>query len=414
MFRKALLLSLLGGLSFSLTLREAVERALENNLQIKAQYHRYEAAKNDFYAQVARRFGEVDFFWQYTQYKFPRAVAPIFPPTPTAVDDQVRVYGFRYAVRVFDGCGQFFLIKAKRDTARLEERLLEKSSAEVKRDVRKLYLSALAVKAQIQTLMERRREVESLYRIVKTAYEVGKRPLLDLLNVRAELKRVDAAIANAEANYNAILNDLKVVLNTDEPLEVEDVKISPKRVDAEDLLPLLLKGNPDLKAAEVQKRIADDYRRVALSQFSPKVDFSYTKQRYIFGGSSKDDWSYAISVSLPVFDFGNRLFTYLKASHEDRRAERLRELLRRRVVQDLKTAVERLNGQLEVIKANREALEFARRAYAVEKRKYQTGKSDIYNLLKAETLYYQALSDYRTSVYRWGELKAELDYLLGR
>ncbi len=413
MLRKILLFPLLGGVSFSLSLQSALERAIENNLQIKAQYHRYKAAKNEFYAQIAKRFGEVDIFWKYTQYKYGRVVAPLFPPT-TALDDQIRVYGFRYGVRLFDGCGQFFLIKAKGDTAGLERLNLEKISQEVKRDVKKLYFSALAVKAQIETLRERKKEVESLYRIVKTAYEVGKRSLLDLLNVKAELKNVDAAIATAKANYSAILNNLKVLLNTDKPVEVEDIRVSPRRFEVKNLIPLLLEKNPDLKVVYKQKKIVDDYRRVALSQFSPKVDFAYTNQRYVFAGRKVSDWAYTISVSFPIFDFGNRVFNYLKASHEEKRVEELRKLVHKKVLEDLFTAVKKLNSQLEVIKANRKRLEFAKEAYRVEKEKYQTGKSDIYNLLKAETLYYQALSDYRTSVYKWGELKAELDYLLGR
>lgn len=417
MLKKTLALALIGSSVFGLTLQEAVDQALKNNLQLKAQYFHYLGAKNDFYSQLAKRFGELDLFWRYNQFKYQRVVAPIKPPiTPTSIakDDQVRTYGLQYKVRLFDGCQQFFLIKAKRDTATLERVNWEKLSEGVKRDVSELYFKALAVRARLEALRERKKEVDSLYRIVKEAYEVGKKPLLDLLNVSAERKKVEAAITQLEANYQTIKNQLKVLLNTDQPLELEDVKISPKRLDEKSLLSELLSKNPDLRVVSVQKTIADDYKKVALAEFAPKVNFAYTTQKYVYAGTKTSDWFYAIEVNLPVFDFGKRFFAYRKARYEERRVNELHSLVEKKVLETFRSLVEKLNSQMDVIEANRKRLEFAKEAYKVEKEKYLTGKSDIYNLLKAEALYYTALGDYKASVYRWGELKARLDYLLGR
>ena len=417
MLKKALAAVLLCGSAFGITLREAVETALQNNPQLKAQYFRYLAAKNEFYSQVAARFGELDLFWRYNQFKYQRVVAPIQPPiTPSSIakDDQVRTYGLRYRVRLFDGCQQFFLIKAKRDTANLERVNWEKLSKGVKRDVAKVYFSALEVKARLEALKERKKEVDRLYEIVKEAYEVGKKPLLDLLNVRAERKGVEAQISLTGSQYQTLLNRLKVLLNTDRPLEVEDIEINPHRLDGEKLLSELLSRNPDLRAVAVQKAIADDYRKVAFAEFSPKVDFVYTAQKYVYAGTKTSDWFYAVEVNFPIFDFGRRFFAYRKARYEERRVNKLHLSVEKGVLENFRSLVNELNAQLEVIEANRRRLEFAERAYKVEKEKYLTGKSDIYNLLKAEALYYTALGEYRASVYRWGRLKAELDYLLGR
>lgn len=414
MFKKALPLLLLGGLSFGITLQDAVNSALKNNLQLKAQYFHYLGAKNDFYSQLAARFGELDLFWKYQQFKTPRVVAPINSFPPTGLDDQVRTYGLQYRVRLFDGCQQFFLIKAKKDTANLEWVNWKKLSEEVKRDVSKVYFSALEVKARLEALKERKKEVDRLYEIVKEAYEVGKKPLLDLLNVRAERKNIEAQISLLRSQYKTLLNQLKVLLNTDKPLEVEDVQINPRRIEGDRLLSELLAKNPDLKVVALQKVIADDYRKVAMAEFSPKVNFVYTTQKYVYAGRKTSDWSYAVEVNLPIFDFGRRFFTYRKARSEERKVKELHKLVEKRVLETFKSLVDELNSQIEVIEANQKRLEFAREAYKVEKKKYLTGKSDIYNLLKAEALYYTALGEYRASIYKWGQLKAELDYLLGR
>lgn len=413
MFKKTLPLLFLGGLSFGITLQEAVNTALKNNLQLKAQYFHYRSAKNDFYSQLAARFGEIDFFWRYQQFKTPRIVAPISSFPPTGLDDQVRTYGLQYKVRLFDGCQQFFLIKAKKDTADLEWVNWEKLSKEVKRDVSKVYFAALEVRARLQALEERKKEVDRLYKIVKEAYEVGKKPLLDLLNVRAERKNVEAQISLLRSQYQTLLNQLKVLLNTDKPLEVEDIKVNPYRIDAKKFLSELLAKNPDLKVVSVQKTIADDYRKVAMAEFSPKVNFVYTTQKYVYAGRKTSDWYYAVEVNLPIFDFGRRFFTYRKAREEERRVNELHQQVEKKVLETFRSLVDKLNSQIEVIEANQKRVEFAKEAYKVEKKKYLTGKSDIYNLLKAEALYYNALGEYKASIYKWGELKAELDYLLG-
>ena len=401
--------------SVELTLDKAIEQALRGNLQLKAQYFQYLGAKNDFYAQLAKRFGEFRLFWQYNQYKFARVVAPIQPPlTPSSLDDQVRVYGLTYGVRLFDGCKQFFLIRAKWDTAKLERVNWENLSKAVKRDVADLYFQALEIRARLNALKERKKEVESLYRIVKEAYRIGKKPLLDLLNVEAELKRVEAAISETEAAYQAVKNRLKVLLNLDRPLELTDVELKPHRVDGEKLFPYLLSGNPDLRAVSVKKRIVEDYRKVALANFAPTVDFTYSTVRYVYAGQKESDWSYTIKATFPIFDFGQRFFTYKKATYEKRKVDKLHALVEKKAVETFRSLVKQLNSQVEVIEANRKRLAFAKEAYKLEKQKYMLGKSDIYNLLKAEALYYTALGDYKASVYRWGELKAKLDYLLGK
>lgn len=416
MFKKLFLFNLFSISLYGLTLQEAINTALERNPNIKAARYQYLSSKEDYHAQIAKRFGEVNLFWNYIQYKYPRVVAPIQPPlnpSSLASDDQVRVYGFRYAVRLFDGCQQFFLIKAKGHTADLYYTQFEDTAKSVERDVKKLYLSILAVKAKLKALRERKQAVEELYKIVSNAYKLGKKPLLDLLNVKAELKSVDAQISATQAQVDKLKGELAALLNINKPIKVEDVQIHPKRFEENQFLNRLLSQNLKLKEVKEQKKVAKDYERVALANFSPKVDFSYTSQKYVFAGKKISDWSYTLAVSFPIFDFGNRYFQYKKARYMERKVTKLQEAVLKNILETYRSLIKNLNSQVDIIEANAQRLEFAKEAYKVEKEKYLTGKGDIYDLLKAEALYYTALGDYKASIYQWGILKAELDYLLG-
>ncbi|HID79768.1 MAG TPA: TolC family protein [Aquificales bacterium] len=414
MFKKTLLLTPF--LGFGLSLEEAVQIALSNNPKVKAQLYRYKGAKEEFKSAIAQRLGEVSLFWRYTQYKFPRVVAPISPPVNPANfrgDDQIRIYGLRYKVRLFDACGQFFTILAKRDTARLYSLLAEDSAKETAKEVKKAYFKILALKERLKAFLLRKREVEKLYQIVKNAYELGKRPLLDLLKVKAKLWEVNSKLSQLSAQLERTKNKLRVLLNTDKPLEVDEVKVTPKKFGEEQFIGLLLKNNPKLKEVAAQRKIAEDYKRVALSHFAPTVDFTYSTQKYVYAGKSSSDWSFTVNVNFPIMDFGKRFFEYRLARYEERKREELLKFTEREVLENYKSLVETLNAMVDTIKANERRLEFAEEAYRVEKEKYITGRGKIYSLLKAQAEYYQALGEYKAGIYEWASLKAELDYLLG-
>jgi outer membrane protein len=422
MLRKTFIgLSLISSFGFAkeiLTLRDTLNIVKKQNWEIKSSYSQFLADKYEYYTQIGRRFGQITLFWNYNQYKFQRVVAPISPPiTPTTLskDDQVRTYGWRYDVRLFDGCQQFFLIMAKKHTSQASFLTYDKTIKEKSEEVKETYLKLLSLKARKEALLKRLAEVKKLYEIVKTAYEVGKKPLLDLLNVKAELKSVEAAIKGVNAQIATTKANLATLLNLkNTDFDVKDVEIKPKLLNKEQFLTLLTSQNPDIKVINEQKVVIDYYRKAALAEFAPKVNFSYINLTYSYDDTHKYDWQYTVSVSFPIFDFGVRFFNYKKARELERKVNYQRHLVVKKVFDTYGSLIDNLNSQIDVIDATKAKLEFAKEAYELQKEKYEVGKADIYDLLKAEALYYNTLGDYKVSIYKWGILKAKLDYLLGR
>jgi len=410
---------LFSGAAFSLTLDEAVRLAEKNDLRARAQYFRYLSAEESFKAQISKRFGQVGLFWSYTQYETPRIVAPITPAdlltSGLPKDDQVRVYGVQYSVRLFDGCQQYFLIRAKGKEAKLSLTDYEESLARARENAKELYFQILSLKAKRSALLERKKAVEELLRIVENSYRLGKKSLLDLLSVKAELRSVEAQIAEMDSQIEGAKRKLATLIGAkDTSFEVEFVEVKPKRINPDSLLSELLKNNFDLRRSAVQREITEYYKRAAIADFSPKVDFTYARQKFVYASEGRYDWQYTLTASLPIFDFGLRFFNYRRAKAEERRAEALREMTLRATLNDFYALVKELNDYLRVIEATAERVRFTKKAYEIERKKYLLGKSDVYNLLKAEALYFEALGDYRASIYLWAVKKARLDLMLGR
>jgi outer membrane protein TolC len=418
-----------------LTLQEALSLATQRNLQIKAQYAKYRSDRYKFYSQIGQRFGQITLFWKYTQYRFPRIVAPVEPskqPITTLtlgtlridisenqnnlpVDDQVRVYGIQYSVRLFDGCQQFFLIKAKKYETDTSYAQLVKTTKQIQEQVKEIYLKALSLKAQIEAMKEKLKATRQLYKTIYEAYKVGKKPLLDLLNVKAELKNIEAQIAQLESQLKSQKHILASLLdlNTDN-IQLKDIEIKPKPIEGEKLLNQLVAQNPDLLVISEQKKVAKAYEKATLADFAPKVDFVYTLQKYVYADKSTFDWFYGIQISVPFFDFGKRFFDYKSARALERQVNYLQKQTVKNVLENYKSLIEQLNSQYDIINASRERVKFTKKAYQIEKNKYRLGKTDIYNLLEAQALYFGALAQYRANIYQWGILKAKLDYLLGK
>ncbi len=411
---KVLFFLLLVSSSFSLTLEEAVKIGLKNNPELKSYLQKSLSAKEDFYSQLAGRFGEVSILWTYKQYKFPRVVAPI-SSLPMVRDNQVRIYGFEYKVRLFDGCGQFFLIKAKKELSDAGWLEYLKKAKNLEKSIKEAYYSYLIAKAELEAAKKEEEATAELYRIVKEAYNLGKRPLVDLLQVRASLEGVRSKVASLKAELRSQEEKLKRLLGVKKlPSPPEKVGINPKPLKEEELLPTLLGKNLDLRLVKVQRKVADDYRRVAFSRFLPNVDFLYQNLKYSYADRKTSDWSYTLRVSMPIFDFGRRFFTYRKALHEERRIQNLQRETENRILEAFRSLLARLNAQLEVIDATEEKLRFAKEAYEIERTRYLTGKGNVYDLLKAKALYFDSLAQREEALYNWAILKVELDYLLSR
>jgi outer membrane protein TolC len=398
------------------TLKKALEIALKNNLEIQSAYENFLVAKYKFFTQISQRFGEVSFFWKYTQYKFPRMVAPLEPPLiALPVDDQVRNYGFQYKVRLFDGCQQFFLIKAKQYEKNTSFIKYIQTRHKVKEKVKELYFQILIFKAQKKALIEQKKATEKLYETVYESYKLGKKPLLDLLNIKAKLREIQAQIQKISAEISSLKNELSTLLNKDiSDYKFQPVKIKVKILNKNSIVKEILKRNLDIKILQNKKEEIEAYKKVALAEFSPKVDFIYTTQKYVYGGHTTSDWFYGINISFPLFDFGKRFFSYKSAQAQQRQIEKERYYLIQEIINQAKGLVEKLNAQYYVISAYKDKLKFYKEAYKIEKEKYWLGKSDIYNLLQAQALYYTAMGDYEASIYQWAILKAKLDYLLSK
>ena len=399
--------------SFSLTLKEAQEIAIKNNPQLKAQKYSYLASKNDFYSQIAQRFGEIDLFWIYNQYKNQRVVG-VSPDSTVVRDKQERFYGFQYKVRIFDGCQQLFLILAKKKQSYVEWVKYEKLISVLKSKVAEAFFNYLIFESRLKALREREKAVKELSDIVKNAYRLGKRSLVDYLQVRAELQGIRAKIATTKAKLKTAEEQLKTLLNVEKlPSLPTKVDIHPKYLNGKKLIAILISQNPDLKIFKQEKEVTNYHKRAALSAFSPKVDFIYRNYTHSYAGKKDHDWSYSLQITLPLIDFGRRFFKYHQAAAEDRKIKELLRETYNQILENFRSLIENLNAQLEVIKATNSRLKFAKEAYKVEKEKYLTGKGNIYDLLKAEALYFETLADYKASIYQWGILKAKLDYLLG-
>ncbi|NPB05227.1 MAG: TolC family protein [Aquificae bacterium] len=237
----------------TLTLKEAVDIAVRENLELKAQkhkvqqkYYEYKSAKGYLFPQLG-----VSYFFSRTNQppysimfrmnthslSFPQ-VMPQFqdPNNPTAAEV------FQWTAQSFKGMQDFFnnpgheqlynlkltlqvplwmggkvrnMIKGKYFEWRAEGLMAERKSEEVAFQVADTYLKALYAEAAVKATETALKDVEHHLKVVQKMYEVGMALYSDVLRVKVYLESVKEKNVEAKNNFFVAKKALALLLNKD-------------------------------------------------------------------------------------------------------------------------------------------------------------------------------------------------------
>jgi outer membrane protein len=309
-------------------------------------------------------------------------------------------------------------------------------------NVRSQYLSLLQTKAQAELA---RRSVERAHEglsLSQARYQVGQATLIDVRS--SEVDKGTAEVTLLTANQ-AVENQTLVLFQAlgvpaPEPIELELTDSFPVTQPAfveDSLLRLALAENPGLVALRARAASARWSTRSAYSQYMPSVQLSANYGGYrqannaysqiadssgtpvtqnvpATSTSGKNPFSFAIGVSIPIYDGLSRAATIqlARAAEDDLTLSiRSRELAVRAGVaaayRGLIASYRKIELQASIKVAAAEALDLAQQRYRV-------GSGTYLELLTARVAADKADADYVTAVYDYHKAIATLENAVGR
>jgi len=444
------------GYSVELTLPEAVEKALKQNLEIKAEkfkvqekFYEYKASKGFLFPQLKLNY----FFMQTNQppysimfrmnnhaLEFPRQPIPqnpgniqqVFQRTFQGMQDffnnpgknQMFDLQLKVQIPIWMGGKVRNMIRGKYYEWKAQEFMSGKKADDVAFQVADTFLKVLYAKAALKATETALKDVEHHLKVVEKMHKVGMALISDVLRVKVYYNSVKAKNTEAKNNLFVAKKALALLLNENwnpKQLVIKGNLVCPNpaqvKKELENLTLWSLQARKDIIALKEGINALKYYKKATLGNYLPDlVAFGqydlYDINR--FGNFRANSFMVGIGFQWKIFD-GLNAFNKLKMLKDKERE--LRTLLNyaqkgikfqlTKAYKDYETAVAKLERARTKIKESEETLKI------VEAR-YKQGLSRIVDLLDVQTQLDMARFEEAEALYQCNKAYLELYYNAGK
>ena len=376
----------------SYSMESAVERALRKNPDVESARFTLQAAES---ARKAARsdFGpSLDVNYSYSRYSKDR---------PSRYEPNVTTMTVQASQPLFTG---FNLLNAYQKAALEEERQklqLQAQRLTVVADVQEAFISYLKAEASISSTRRSLERAQAQLNMAKTAWNIGLRPRLDVLQAETDLAQTEALLIKYENDRNVWLTRLNTLLDLppDAPVDYRgDLELTPFKRTLEACLRQALECRPDLLMARKSVEMAFKDLGMTKSLFWPQVSaivgWSTTGSHLDAAGSryTKKDYSYGeigLSVNWTLFSSGKRFYLTQQAQRQISALEAAVRSSINTCAYAVRSSLLSTQDAYRSVKVSQRAVISARESYADAKMRYELQSGSYLDLLTAQS----ALSD---------------------
>jgi len=419
----------------TITIREALDQALRNNLQVKQAAFQSSLSEQDVVQAKMDLYPSLSAGVQARQnwgLNFDQTSAKLVNTSITTAGASLSS-----SALLFGGFQKVNQIKANRYQLLASQSNVDKAKNDLVLAVVTKYLEALsnqdmAIAAKQQVTLSK----EQL-RVQQYNYEVGNKTLADLSQAKSQVATDELNLTTAQSAYDLSILELKQLMEMNPSNDIELEKPPLPNVDklvsayvAEDIYQEAVQHYPDIKLAQYNAMVAKKNIDIAKGGLYPQLSLdggygtNYSSKAYdlitgaplSFGKQLDQNKSTYIgaTLSIPIFDNYRRNIAVKKAkiSYESAVND---ELLARnnlnkvvnQAVLDLRTAEKRYYSTQENFKAASDAFE-------VLKQRYDVGLANSVELSTQQTAMNKAEFDFIQARYDFIFKSKVIDFYLGR
>ena len=272
-------------------------------------------------------------------------------------------------------------------------------------DLKRKFYAVILAKSLLDLATENETTFDEVVKHTNELVQAGEVSGLDLTRLEVEKLKFDTDLANAQRDYEVALRDLRVTLGGDyRTMDIDAIgTLDPQSHEFSfpDLRDKALAARPDLKAAKLSERAADESIRLQDAQRIPNLDLAAGLNQ-VPGGTNT--YTYGVGITLPVHDRnqGERA----KARIDKEKAQNQEQLVTNQIVSDVDKALVAFDIQKRRVDLYRTGvITKVNTIQDLTEYSLKAGESSILDLLDAirtrrETLagFYQALFDYESAL----------------
>ena len=366
-------------------LEALVDRAFEDNLDLRSSWARLKQARAAARQAGARRFPSLNLEGSYSRTEQ--------PTLPDAIRDQVDKNQYRASIGAqyeLDLWGRMANLQqaAKLDAvaARAD---VESMAMSVTSRIATTWFNVVYFRARKDLLEQQLETSKRFLELTRLRFSRGRASAADISQQRQQIESLRGQMANVEAQRQLAQHQLSVLVGeppteavAGERSELPELPAKPAPGVPADLL----ERRPDVRAAIKRLEAADERTAAAVKDQFPSIRLSFdlfTQTANIQEMFEELFWSATASISQPLFDGGQR---FAAIDEAEGRAESLLYQYGKTVLEALKDVEDALvseRQQADFIESLREQVESARRVLRLNRERYARGVASYLRILTA-------------------------------
>lgn len=375
--------------SRELSLKEVVQRYIENSPSIKAARSTYMASYYDKKKAVSKFFPNISLNGSFTEYENPQIYSSAFSPATGRkyVGSLDLVQPILAGGAIWNGLKYADLNKAMQEQTFLATKQDSISSTIA------ITLQWGALKEQIRVVEDSQKYQERFYKLTQSKAQRGAAKNYELSQAKANYLAYGSRLETLRAQYADLQNQIKVNLGLGKD-EVIDFNLpSPSKVEAMDFDKLLAQANqnrPKIKAAEISVEAAKTARWLAIAEDLPSANIvgsigyqSPTQQD--FSNENTKYQSIGLTLKIPLFSGLSSIHKYQSSSESIRYAEENLASAHNLTLIEVRSSLDSLNLARDLVTSTGEWAAEARRALNSSIDSYKNGIVSSVQVIQNQT-----------------------------
>jgi outer membrane protein TolC len=410
---------------FAMSIQECVNKALDNNPDIKKQELNYKLNRLNYEESSSKDYGKFNAVGSYTHYNLPRTLVPLTPasifsdPTAVATTKDLMSLGVTYDVVLFTGFAQKRSLEISSLQKEMAQAKIKLGREQLIYNVKSLYINILALKSQEEAQEKYIQALHSLHKNIQDEVKLGKKSKLEELKSAAFLEDAKNIKSKLHSNITILKASLTSLMNVENIGTLKSMDITLDKRDIQepslDELERFKISSIEIQKSNktVQKSESAYYPQVGLSgyygqNFGPNDDTNKNTGDW----HNEELWQAGVNLKWNIYDFGGRDAASQKAKIQALNAKLEDSKTRLEFTKLLTQAQSKIDSALQSYKSAKAQLALVSQTEKIEQIRFDNGASDINDLLIAKSKTQLLKSQLISTKYQYQIENFYLQYLL--
>ena len=292
-------------------------------------------------------------------------------------------------------------------------------------DAKNAYFTVLKAQKLLEVAKETVDQITARKEVSENFYQVGMSPLNDLLQAQVELANAKQNLIVAQNNLDIARSQFNLVLRrpVNQPVYVEDiVDYTPFEPDIDDCLSQANQNRLEIYVANAEVEIAKKEVDLAQQDYYPSIDLTGQIVQLgddwkVEGGEGISDsysWNVQATATWNFWEWGRTTYGIKEKLSRHLQSKYRRSQVLDNINLEVKQAYLRTKESEKNITTIEKAIEQAKENYRITEERYKEQVATSTDLLTAQVLLTQTMTNYFTALYDFKIAKATLFRAMGQ